>query len=116
MKFPVISRIGDKFYCQHCNKTVSKSTFYEHQALYGDSASGYTSHSEELELDVDSDSENDKYVIPCWDDEDRQFFSEDDDSGDDNGDDEVLSEEALADENESDVQPGQQIQVTLKCL
>ena len=115
MKFPVISRVGDKFYRQHCNKTVSKSTFYEHQALYGDSASGYTSHSEELELDVDSDSENDN-VIPCWDDEDRQFFSEDDDSGDNNGDDEVLSEEALADENESDVQPGQQIQVTLKWL
>lgn len=115
MKFPVISRVGDKFYCQHCNKTVSKSTFYEHQALYGDSACGYTSHSEELELDVDSDSENDG-VIPLWDDEDRQFFSEDDDSGDDNGDDDVLSEEALADENESDVQPGQQIQVSLKCL
>ena len=95
MKFPVISRVGDKFYCQHCNKTVCKSTFYEHQTLYGDSACGYTSHSEELELDVDCDSENDG-VIPCCDDE-------------------VLSEEASADENESNVQPEQQIQVSLKC-
>ena len=63
---------------------------------------------------MDCDSENDG-VIPCWDDEDRQFFSEDNDSGDDNGDDEVLSEEASADENESNVQAEQQIQVSLKC-
>lgn len=109
MKFPVISRVGEKFYCQHCNKTVSKSTFYEDQALYGDSASV------ELELDLDCDSENDA-ATPCWD-EDRQFFSEvDDSSDDDNGDDEVVSEVASADENESNVQPRQQIQVSFNCL
>ena len=110
LKFPVISRVGDRFYCQHCNKTVSKSTFYEHQALYGDSPSEYTSHCEGFELDAENDG-----VIPCWDDEDRLFFSEDDDSGDDNGEDEVVSEEPSAYENESSVQPGQQIQVILKC-
>lgn len=111
MKFPVISRVGDKFYCQHCNKTVSKSTFYEHQALYGESACGYISQCEGLELEVDCDSENDE-VVPCWDDEDRQFFSEDDDSNDDNDCDEVVLEEVSADENESTVQPGEQIQVS----
>ena len=109
LKFPVISRVGEKFYCQHCNKTVSKSTFYAHQALYGDTASA------ELELDPDCDSENDA-VTPCWDDEDRQFFSEVDDSSDDNGNDEVVSEVAAADENESSAQPEQQIQVIFKCL
>ena len=33
----------------------------------------------ELELDMDSDSENEG-ALPCWDDEDRQFFSEGDSS------------------------------------
>ena len=46
----------------------------------------------ELELDMDSDSENEG-ALPCWDDEDRQFFSEGDSSGDDNDvDDEILPE------------------------
>lgn len=109
MKFPVISRVGKKIYCQHCNKTVSKSPFYEHQTLYGDTASV------ELELDLHCDSETDA-VTPCWDDEDRQFFSEVDDSSDDNGDDEVVSEVASVDENESNAQLRQQIQVSFKCL
>ena len=113
LKFSVISRVGDKFYCQHCNKTVSKSTFYEHHALYGESVCGYISQSEGLELEVDCDSENDE-VVPCWDDEDRQFFSEDDDSNDDNDCDEVVLEEVSAEENESTVQPGEQIQVSWK--
>lgn len=109
MKFPVISRVGKKIHCQHCNKTVSKSLFYEHQTLHGDTASV------ELELDLHCDSETDA-VSPCWDDEDRQFFSEVDDSSDDNGDDEVVSEVASVDENESNAQLREQIQISFKCL
>ena len=77
-----IPRVGDKYHCKHCNKTVGKTTFYEHQALYGDEACGFSSDKEELELDLASDSESEG-VISCFDDEDRQFFSEDDTSGDD---------------------------------
>ena len=92
---------------------MSKSTFYEHQTLYGDNACGFSSQNVELELDMDSDSENEG-VLPCWDDEDRQFFSEGDSSGDDNDvDDEMLSEESSVEIHESSMQPEQQLLVSL---
>ena len=92
---------------------MSKSTFYEHQTLYGDNACGFSSQNVELELDMDSDSENEG-ALPCWDDEDRQFFSEGDSSGDDNDvDDEMLSEESSVEIHESFMQPEQQLLVSL---
>ena len=94
-------------------RKVSKSTFYEHQTLYGDIACGFSSQNVELELDMDSDSENEG-ALPCWDDEDRQFFSEGDSSGDDNDvDDEMLSEESSVEIHESSMQPEQQLLVSL---
>ena len=92
---------------------MSKSTFYEHQTLYGDNACGFSSQNVELELDMDSDSENEG-ALPCWDDEDRQFFSEGDSSRDDNDvDDEMLSEESSLEIHESFMQPEQQLLVSL---
>ena len=92
---------------------MSKSTFYEHQTLYGDNACGFSSQNVELELDMDSDSENEG-ALPCWDDEDRQFFSEGDSSGDDNDvDDEMLSEESSVEIHEIFMQPEQQLLVSL---
>ena len=92
---------------------MCKSTFYEHQTLYGDNACGFSSQNVELELDMDSDSENEG-ALPCWDDEDRQFFSEGDSSGDDNDvDDEMLSEESSVEIHESSMQPEQQLLVSL---
>ena len=92
---------------------MSKSTFYEHQILYGDNACGFSSQNVELELDMDSDSENEG-ALPCWDDEDRQFFSEGDSSRDDNDvDDEMLSEESSVEIHESFIQPEQQLLVSL---
>ena len=92
---------------------MSKSTFYEHQTLYGDNACGFSSQNVELELDMDSDSENEG-ALPCWDDEDRQFFSEGDSSRDDNDvDDEMLSEESSVEIHESFMQPEQQLLVSL---
>ena len=92
---------------------MSKSTFYEHQILYGDNACGFSSQNVELELDMDSDSENEG-DLPCWDDEDRQFFSEGDSSRDDNDvDDEMLSEESSVEIHESFMQPEQQLLVSL---
>lgn len=62
---------------------------------------------------MDSDSENEG-TIPCWDDEDRQFFSEGDSSGDDNDvDDELLPEESPVETHESFMQPEQQLLVSL---
>ena len=92
---------------------MSKSTFYEHQTLYGDNACGFSGQNVELELDMDSDSENEG-ALPCWDDEDRQFFSEGDSSGDDNDvEDEMLSEESSVEIHESSMQPEQQLLVSL---
>ena len=92
---------------------MSKSTFYEHETLYGDNACGFSSQNVELELDMDSDSENEG-ALPCWDDEDRQFFSEGDSSGDDyDVDDEMLSEESSVEIHESSMQPEQQLLVSL---
>ena len=109
----VTPRIGDKFYCNHCKKTVSKSTFYEHQTLYGDIACGFSGQNVELELDMDSDSEIEG-ALPYWDDEDRHFFSEGDSSGDDNDvDDEMLPEESSVEIHESSMQPEQQLLVSL---
>ena len=72
--FTVVSRIGDKYYCKHCNKTVSKTTFYEHRALYGAYLCELSSDKE----DVESDMENYEHeqVIPDLEHEDRLFFSE----------------------------------------
>lgn len=86
---------------------MSKSTFYEHQALYGNSACGLSSENVELELDVDSDLEHEDN-IPCWDNEDRQFFSEGN-SSDDNEevDDEMPLVESSVERLESSMQPGQ---------
>ena len=56
-------------------RKVSKSTFYEHQTLYGDIACGFSSQNVELELDMDSDSENEG-ALPCWDDEGSSFRKE----------------------------------------
>ena len=39
-------------------RKVSKSTFYENQTPYGDIACGFSSQNVELELNMDSDSEN----------------------------------------------------------
>lgn len=110
----VIPRIGDRFYCNHCKETVSKSTFYEHQTLYGDSACGFSGENVEVELDEDSDSENEG-TIPCWDDEDRQFFSEGDSSDDDDKDvdDEMAPVKSLVEGHESSMQSGQQVLVSL---
>ena len=92
---------------------MSKSTFYEHQTLYGDNACGFSSQNVELELDMDSDSENEG-DLPCWDDEDRQFFSEGNSSVDDNDvDDEMSSEESSVEIHESFMQPEQQLLVSL---
>ena len=67
----------------------------------------------ELELDMDSDSENEG-DLPCWDDEDRQFFSEGNSSADDNDvDDEMSSEESSVEIHESFMQPEQQLLVSL---
>ena len=94
-------------------RKVSKSTFYENQTLYGDIACGFSSQNVELELDMDSDSENEG-ALPCWDDEDRQFFSEGDSSRNDNDvDDEMLSEESSVEIHESFMQPEQQLLVSL---
>lgn len=98
---------------------MSKSTFYEHKALYCDTTCGFPNdNNEELELNVDCDSDNESCIIPSWDDEDRQFFSEDNtsdnddgnngDSDKDNENDEMASEESLAQETESSPQPGYQ--------
>lgn len=90
-------------------RKVSKSTFYEHQTLYGDIACGFSSQNVELELDMDSDSENEG-ALPCWDDEDRQFFSEGDSSGGENDvDDEMLPEESSVEKHESSMQSEQQL-------
>jgi len=53
---------------------VSKSTFYEHKAIYG-SACGIPSHDEqkEVEANLDSDSDNENLDL-SWGDEDMQFF------------------------------------------
>ena len=111
--FLVTPRIGHKLYCNHCKETVSKSTFYEHQTLYGDNACGFSSQNVQLELNMDSDSENGG-AFPCWDDEDRHFFSEGDSSGDENDVyDEMLPEESLVEIHESSMQPEQQLLVTL---
>ena len=97
-----IPKVGDKFYCQHCSETVSKSTFYEHQALYGDHACGYLdSEKEEPEQDLPSDSENEEFILNYMDSEDRQFFSEGESSGDDDNE-EV---ECSADETDRPEQP-----------
>ena len=53
--FLVTPRIGGKFYCNHCKKTVSKSNFYERQILYGDNACGFSGQNVEPKLDMDSD-------------------------------------------------------------
>ena len=67
----------------------------------------------ELKLDMDSDSKHEG-ALPCWDDEDRQFFSEGDSSGDDNDvDDEMLPEESSVEIHESSMQPEQQLLVNL---
>ena len=109
----VTPRIGDKFYCNHCKKTVSKSTFYECQTLYGDNACWFSRQNVELKLDMDSDSKHEG-ALPCWDDEDRQFFSEGDSSGDDNDvDDEMLPEESSVEIHESSMQLEQQLLVSL---
>ena len=109
----VTPRIGDKFYCNHCKKTVIKSTFYEHQTLYGDIACGFSSQNVELVLDMDSDSENEG-ALPCWDDGERQFFSEGDSSGGENDvDDEMLPEESSVEKHESSMQSEQQLLVSL---
>lgn len=80
--FTVVSRIGDKYYCKHCNKTVSKSTFYEHRALYGAYLCELSSDKE----DVESDMENYEHeqVIPDLEYEDRLFFSEAETTDDEN--------------------------------
>ena len=92
---------------------MSKSTFYEHQTLYGDIACGFSSQNVELELDMDSDSENEG-ALPCWDDEDRQFFSEGDSSGGENDvDDEMLPEESSVEKHESSMQSERQLLVIL---
>ena len=66
-----------------------------------------------LKLDMDSNSKNEG-ALPCWDDEDRQFFSEGDSSGDDNDvDDEMLPEESSVEIHESSMQPEQQLLVSL---
>ena len=94
-------------------REVSKSTFYENQTLYGDIACGFSSQNVELELDMDSDSENEG-ALPCWDDEDRQFFSEGDSSGGENDvDDEMLPEESSVEKHESSMQSEQQLLVSL---
>ena len=95
---------------------MSKSTFYEHKALYGNSVCGFPNdNNEELELNVDCDSDNESCIIASWDDEDRRFFSEDNTSDDDgnngdndkdNKDDEMASEESSVAEAESSPQPG----------
>ena len=93
-------------------RKVSKSTFYEHQTLYGDIACGFSSQNVELELDMDSDSENEG--APCWDDGDRQFFSEGDSSGGENDvDDEMLPGESSVAKHESSMQSEQQLLVSL---
>ena len=84
-----------------------------HQTLYGDNACGFSSQNVELELDMDSDSENEG-ALPCWDDEDMQFFPEGDSSGDVNDvDDEMLSEKSSVEIHESSMQPEQQLLVGL---
>ena len=103
---------------------MGKSTFYEHKALYGDIVCGFPNDSnEELELNVDCDSDNESCIIASWDDEDRQFFSEDNTSDDndendgdndkDNMDGEMASEESSVAETESSPQPGHQDLVSL---
>lgn len=52
--FAVVSRIGDKYYCKHCNKTVSKTTFYEHRALYGAYLCELSSDKEDVESDMEN--------------------------------------------------------------
>ena len=114
--FLVPPRIGHKLYCNHCKKTVSKSTFYEHQTLCGDNSCGFSSQNVELELNMDSDSENGG-VLPCWDDEDRQLFSEGDSSGDENDVyDEMLPEESSVEIHESSMQPEQQLLLVYRIL
>ncbi len=92
---------------------MSKSTFYEHQTLYGDSACEFSNGNEEIELDVHSDSENEG-IAPCWDDEDRQFFSEEDNSSgdDEDGDSRMVPEESSLEGQDSPTQPGQQLLVS----
>ena len=92
---------------------MSLSTFYKHQTLYGDIACGFSGQNLELKLDMNSDSKNEGALL-CWDDEDRQFFSEGDSSGDDNDvDDEMLPEESSVEIHESAMQPEQQLLVSL---
>ncbi|CAH3167947.1 unnamed protein product [Pocillopora meandrina] len=58
---------------------------------------------------MDSDSENEG-ALPCWDDEDRQFFSEGYSSGGENDvDDEMLPEESSVEKHESSMQSEQQL-------
>lgn len=110
-----IPKVGDKFYCQHCNETVSKSTFYEHRALYGDHACGYLdSEKEEPEQDLPYDSENEEFIL-CMDSEDRQFFSEGESSGDDDND-EVAPMECSADETDRPEQPVGLRNVYYECI
>jgi len=97
---------------------VSKSTFYEHKALFTDTTCGFPcDNNEELELNVDCDSDCESCIIPTWDDEDRQFFSEDNTSDDDDGndvhnykdnDDDEMASESSVQETESSPQPGHQ--------
>ena len=70
----LVPRVGKRFYCNHCSETVSKSTFYEHKAIYG-SACGIPSHDEqkEVEANLDSDSDNENLDLSLGD-EDMHFF------------------------------------------
>ncbi|XP_067023429.1 uncharacterized protein [Acropora muricata] len=89
-----VPRVGNRFYCNHCGETVSKSTFYEHKAIYG-SACGIPSHDEqkEVEANLDSDSDNENLDL-SWGDEDMQFFSEGSCSMSDRSEDDMTVEDS----------------------
>ena len=73
---------------------MSKSTFYEHKAIYG-SACGIPSHDEqkEVEANLDSDKDNENLDL-SWGDEDMQFFSEGSCSMSDRSEDDMTVEDS----------------------
>ena len=95
-------KVAGKYYCGHCKKAVSKSTFYEHRALYGskeleenssDCAFHIPANSVELEWSTSSGcdecpkEEDNLNGDLGLEEEDLAFFSEAGDSDGDSNDD-----------------------------
>ena len=81
---------GKIYYCEHCSKTVSKSTYYDHLAMYGSNSCSTTKDHQELGGFIssnDSTSNTQEILeLESWElqtnvnleEEDMEFFSDTD--------------------------------------